>query len=308
MKDLATYQYIGGEMTERDKLEVGSKFWNEGKWNNFIEPLLPKDCKEMTFVDVGCNRGLFLKLAKERGFERVIGVEPDPGAYKQALRGYEIINDRVENVVDKLPVADVTLLANVHYYIRLEDWREYLKKVKTNYFIIITTRRRPNFKYAAPDIESIRNDFAGWKEIGMISIPKDSTPHSRELYGICFKRPGVERVPIDTLDNGNAQQIGFLEEIDRGVDPLQTTYYRRLRSYRKRTGSKQEIWSKERLINYMHERVELYEDVKKNGLKEALIVRKDNRITDGNHRCEIRKHLGHKTILIKYEGSNNLHK
>lgn len=307
MKPFSTYQYIGGEMTERDKQEVGSRFWNEGKWNNFVKPLLPKDCKEMTFVDVGCNRGLFLKLAKEHGFERVIGVEPDMGAYENALKGYEIINDRIENVVDELPVADITLMANTHYYILVDDWVEYLKKAKTNYLIIVTAKRKLNPKYAASDLEGIRSDFRDWKEVGTASIPKDGTPHSRELCGICFKRPFMRRVLISELDNGNAQQIGFLEEIDRGADPLKTTYYRRLRSYRKRTGSRQKVWSRQRLIDYMRERVELYKDMKKNGLQEAIVVGKNNRITDGNHRCEIRKHLGYKTILIRYERGSNLY-
>ena len=65
MKDFKTYQYLKGEpMTNRDKTEKDSKFWNEGKWKNFIEPLLPKDCRDMTFVDVGCNAGLFLKISR----------------------------------------------------------------------------------------------------------------------------------------------------------------------------------------------------------------------------------------------------
>ena len=71
MKSFSNYQYTGGEMNERDKQEVRSKFWNEGKWNNFIKPFLPKDCGEMTFIDIGCNAGLFLKMAKEFGFKRV---------------------------------------------------------------------------------------------------------------------------------------------------------------------------------------------------------------------------------------------
>lgn len=55
-------------MTERDKKEVGSKFWNQGKWDNFVLPFIEDDCKDMTLVDVGCNAGLFLKLAKDKGF------------------------------------------------------------------------------------------------------------------------------------------------------------------------------------------------------------------------------------------------
>lgn len=110
----------------------------------------------------------------------------------------------------------------------------------------------------------------------------------------------VESVPIDSLKNGNDQQREFLEELDAGVNPFKTGYYRRLRDYRQRTGSGQQTWTKEKLTEYMHERVALYEDIKKNGMREPLKVRrKDDRIMDGNHRHAIWKHLGHKTILVK---------
>ena len=60
MKQFSNYQYIDGEMSERDKKEEGSKFWNKGKFDNFVKPFLPEDCKNMTFIDMGCNAGVFL--------------------------------------------------------------------------------------------------------------------------------------------------------------------------------------------------------------------------------------------------------
>ena len=110
------------------------------------------------------------------------------------------------------------------------------------------------------------------------------------------------RLPVDALDNGNAQQREFLEQLDEGVHPLKTNYYKRLKHYRDRTTSNQQIWSKEKLIEYMYERVALYEDVKENGMKEPIIVdKKNNRIEDGNHRHDILRHLGHKEIEVTYK-------
>ena len=117
---------------------------------------------------------------------------------------------------------------------------------------------------------------------------------------MCFKSPAIERVSIDSLDNGNGQQRGFLGELDQGIDVFQTRYCKRLQSYRGRTTSGQQKWTKNELTKYMHERVALYEDIKYNGVYEPLIVRaKDNRIIDGNHRHDILRHLGYKTILVQ---------
>ena len=308
MKPFEKYQYTGGEMSKRDKEEVGSKFWNEGKWENFVVPFLPRNCKGKTLIDMGCNIGLFLKLAKDEGFDKVIGVDSNKGAMEGALvyrkdnlRTYDIHHLSMENSLDKLPVAHFTIMANVHYYFTVADWLEYINRLKekTLYFIIVTAEKKPNLKYAPSDVQGIRKDLKDWEEIGIIDIPKDNTPHSRHLTGLCFKSNIIHSVAVDGLDNGNYQQRGFLEELDRGVNPIKTNYYKRLKDYRKRIGSKQQIWLDDKLIKYMEERVALYEDIKKNGMKEAITVSKDNRITDGNHRHEIVKQLRYRSILIK---------
>ena len=111
----------------------------------------------------------------------------------------------------------------------------------------------------------------------------------------------IEEVSINSLDNGNNQQRDFLKQIDAGVPILETNYYRRLKSYRQRTGSKQQIWSAEKLLTFMIERIDLYLSIKLKGMLLPIIVGKQNRITDGNHRHDIMKHLGHRTIKIRRE-------
>lgn len=308
MKNFNTYQYLEGEpMTERDKQEVGSKFWNEGKWDNFIAPFLPEDCKDMTLVDMGCNAGLFLKLAEGKGFSKVIGIDGDQKAVERGLAyrdrtggKYEIRHQNIEECIDKLPVADYTVLANAHYYFKLNDWLEYIEKLKdkTAYCIIVTAKKKPVMGAVASDIEGIRGYFKNWKDVGFADVSLDNDPSPRRLWGLCFKS-NLERVPIDTLYNGNGQQRGFLEELDQGKDVFDTQYYKRLKRYRKSTTFRQKIWTDQRLVDYMNERRALYDSIKTDGLAKAIGVGKNNRITDGNHRHEIMKHLGHKTILIK---------
>lgn len=312
MKEFSVYQYVDGEpMTERDEKEIGSKFWNKGKWDNFVEPFLPSDCRERVFVDMGCNAGLFLEQAEKRGFERVVGVDSNHQAIQRAIRyknriggNYELLQRDIENVIDQLPASDVTVLANTHYYFKKEDWIKYLTRLKekTTRCIIVTADKKPNDKYAPSDIEGIRESFKDWNEPYSVLEPRlEGDPYPRRLWGLCFDS-GVERVPIESLDNGNAQQRDFLEELADGIPVLKTHYYKRLADYRKRTGSKQEMWSDEKLVSYMMDRKDLFFDILKNDMKEPIIAKKTNRrIIDGNHRHEIERFLGHNTILVRWE-------
>ena len=115
---------------------VNSKFWNEGKWDNFIAPLLPDDCTDQTFVEMGCNAGLFLKLAEDRGYRHMVGVEKDKTPVSEGLRyrdeigyHYKIIKrtlggkfgDHGDFDIDELPIADVTVMSTFHYYIEINS-------------------------------------------------------------------------------------------------------------------------------------------------------------------------------------------
>ena len=61
-----------------------SRFYNRGKWDNFIAPLLPRDASGLSLVELGCNAGLLLLFAAEHGFSRVTGVEGDDEWFRQA--------------------------------------------------------------------------------------------------------------------------------------------------------------------------------------------------------------------------------
>jgi hypothetical protein len=301
MKDFATYQHVEGEpMNERDKMEVGSKFWNEGKWENYVAPFLPEDCSGMTFVDMGCNAGLFLKLAEDRGFSKVIGVDSNTAAVKRALRyrrrvdgKFKIIYREMERAT--LPMADYTVLANAHYYFPINDWLDYVDKLgtRTRYVIIVTAEKREKLSKASATLEDIRSYFRTWEEVGFIDeLPLEGDPFPRRLWGLCFKSRHIDRVPIDSLDSGNHVQDKFYKELDGGVAPRDTKYGRILAKYRK-------AWPEGRLDKFLSDKVELYNDIKKNGLQRPIIITANNRIADGNHRCQMLKHLGEKTVLVR---------
>jgi len=307
MKKFGVYQWVEGvPMTERDKQEIGSKFWNEGKWENYVLPFIEKDVKDMTFIDVGCNAGIFLREAKNVGFRRVIGIESDRDAFARALNyreriggHYEIYSWPMEPSINKLPVADYTILANVHYYFLIDKWLNYLDALisRTRYCIIVTAdKKKRNFSPRA-DLESLRQYFKLWQEVGSINnVPLEDDPYPRKLYGICFKSPLIEREQIDKINLGNKLQIGFYKELDKGIKPTETEYYKKLVKYRK---NKEDRWPKERIINFVEQKAKLFKDVKETGIMDPLLVNSENRIVDGNHRGRMIKYLGFNTALVR---------
>ena len=303
VKSFETYQQIPGEpMTRRDKQEVGSKFWNQGKWDNFVLPFISDDCEDMTLVDVGCNAGLFLKLAKDKGFRTAIGIDANGEAvrrgvkYRDSIDGdYEIRLQQMEECIDKLPMSDYTILANVHYYFYIHNWLQYLDKLisKTRYCIIITSIKRDRICEASASTESLKRYFKQWKEPLIIPKPSlEGDPFPRHQWSLCFKSPLIERVQLDSLSYNNHIQDNFYKELDDGIDIRKTQYYIETKQYRRK-------WTEENVFKHIVSKKELYEDVKKNGLFQPLIIDDNNKILEGNHRCAIMKHLGYKTILIR---------
>jgi hypothetical protein len=306
MKQFSNYQYVEGEpMSERDKQEVGSKFWNEGKWKNFVVPFLPKNCSDMTLIDMGCNAGLFLKLAKDRGFKNAIGVDSNEQVVRRGLRycdsikaDYQIIKADMRICLDKLPVSDFTVLANSHYYFTIDSWLRYLDKLrnKNAHCIIVTAEKRVNNPKASANVDDIRDYFEDWVDLGMVEPSLEGDPYPRKLWGLCFKNTGLYRVDIDSLDIGNKVQGGFYKELDQGVHPYKTRYFRIMNPYRQ---NHPHNWSERRVKSFFKKLHLLWEDVKKNGLLNPVIVNKNDRIVDGNHRCQMMSELGYKSVLIR---------
>ncbi len=290
-------------MTDRDKREVGSKFWNEGKWANFVLPFLPENCSDLTLIDMGCNSGLFLKLAEDKGFGRVVGVDSNEEAVRRGLEWrdksgskYKILNLPMEKCIDELPISDYTIFANTHYYYTINDWLDHLDKLqyKTRYCIIVTAEKRHlNRCWASADITDVRRFFKTWDETGFIDeLPTTGDPMPRRLWGLCFRSPFIEKVPVESLDCGNHVQDGFYAELESGTDYHRTRYYRILKHYRK-------AWGVEKLDRWMEERIAVYRNLKENGLKRPVYVDSNNLILDGNHRYSMMKSLGYKEVFIR---------
>ena len=309
---------IGQNLKKKD-----SKFWNEGKWKNFIVPLLPSGHNDHTFVEVGCNAGLFLRLAKEKGYQRVFGVDSSRTACKEGVKyrdslglDYELLRRTVGGDFDfnEVPMADITVLSTVHYYFDMDAWLKYLDVLpyKTRYCLIVSRAlaRKEHWR-AGAEIEEIKNYFKGWSEVSGISdISSRGDMHPRDLWSLLFRSPALERRNLDELYIKN-QKLGtwhqdykemslrkneLAEEIAKNdkIVMEETSFYK------KWARRKHIEWSEQKLKDFVQNKIDLMFDVKNNGQKEPILVKMSGQICDGGHRVAILKALGHKSAIVRY--------
>ncbi|HUV84330.1 MAG TPA: hypothetical protein VMV86_01395 [Methanosarcinales archaeon] len=247
------------------KSRKNSKFCNEGKWYNFVAPLLPDDCSEMTFMEMGANAGMYLKLAQDKGFKQVIGMEADKEAYHMALNyvDCEMWNTKLDEHFDydTIPATDVTLLANFHYHIFMPVFLHYLNilRRKTKYVIVVTAGVKTSRHFPNTDLNSIREYFKLWEEVAAIDdVSKEGDPHPRDMQSILFKSE-LQRVSIPDITSALGRNGG--------------------RHYRV---AKQIVEKKEFPFT------------------NPLLLLKNGRIIDGSHRLATLEKNGHVSALVEY--------
>lgn len=321
-KPVRLYQNIGADFLCENPKRKDSKFWNEGKWRNFIAPLLLEDCKDQTFVEMGCNAGLFLNLAGERGFRNVVGVEKSRSTCEEALRyrdllghDYKIFHRTagVDFDLDEIPVADVTLLSTVHYYFDIDWWLKYLDRLrnKTRYCLVVSRplRRKQHWRPGG-ELPEVRSYFGDWEETGTVTdVPVGGDPHPRAgMFSVAFKS-GLQRRKLDDLYAKNekhgtwkqgyiemdAAKIKLAEEISRKdeIKMEETDYYKQW------VERKKGEWPDEKIHEFVGAKIDLMLDVKHNGLREPLIIKSSGQICDGGHRLAILRALGHESAIAR---------
>jgi SAM-dependent methyltransferase len=301
------YQNIGLDDQCVDPKRKHSKFWNEGKWENYIVPFLPSgvECRDQTFVDVGCNAGLFLKLARQRGFRDVIGVEEDKKACERAEAyrkdlglDYKILHRSIgkDFSFEELPVADFTLLSNVHYYWKIDAWLDYLDQLqyKTVHCLVITRhlKRRAHWR-ASGELDMVRNYFKDWEEMGAVyHVRAGRDPSPRVLWALLF-RSKLRRKKIADIRLGIREEEDDLPKMDLIEGNNLNPYFKALEA---RVGKK---WSAEQLAEFVQAKVDLIKSIKKHGMKKPVIVQLDNKLIDGEHRLLLLKELGYNSIITR---------
>ena len=165
-----------------------SKFCNEGKWENFIAPLLPEGD---VFIEYGSNAGMYLKLAREK-YGTVIGLERNANDCEVA-RTYlkdtdcQVIHRQIDEHIDDLPLADVTLLANFHYHQHIDEFRRLLDVLehRTCYALIVSVREPQRHWRAQAGVEDVLGYFRHWELAKQIPfVPASGDPHPRPMFSM----------------------------------------------------------------------------------------------------------------------------
>jgi len=323
LPDLYQHLEVAGKPFSKPRPDkASSRFWNEGKWESFVAPLLPDVCQGLTFVEMGSNAGLFLKIAKDVGFERVAGIEKNKTPVKEGLLfrdtigyDYQLLKRKLGSQfhekgtfdIDELPVADVTLMSTFHYYVDINAWLKYLDRLaaKSCRVIIIS---RPSLKdvhwRAGASYAAVSEYFSDWTEEGKIEgVPKEGDSKPRDLYSVVFKSPTIQRILIDDIDIRespndpmNIAMANLAQRVASGkpFDIFATDYYQR---WKERKSGK---WSDRTMRSFVQLKVSGMQSVVSDGLKDALIVeRGTNRLIDGGHRLAMLRALGHKSVIVR---------
>jgi len=325
------YQNIkipGKKLLYEDPKRKDSNFWNEGKWNNFIEPLLPKYCKNKTFVEIGSSAGLFLKMAEDKGFRHVIGIESHPARikeaelYKKSNGGkYKLLPKKMDRKFDfnQLPLAHVTLISNTHYYLSVINFSRVVDALRTRslYCIIVSAKARRIPGCARYDATSVRGYFRDWEERATLALLEaEGDPAPREtMYGILFKGALKE---YDTKELYAAWRKGNLETPfykNEALPDALDEFYKKVLSrkkfnvkdtayykyWEKRRPDQTEVWIRRKL----RQKATLAEHIRDNGMFSPIYLSETNwrydkgRLIDGQHRLCIAKQLGYKGIFVR---------
>ena len=309
----------GKELPAEYRNRKNSSFFNEGKWNNFILPLLPQNPKDRTFIEIGCNAGLYLKLATEYGFRNVIGVEMDKENCEAARQyrdahgmDYKILNRTVgvDFDFDELPVADVVLLSNMHYYIHMSEFMPFLDELfNKTIFCIVVSRRIRKIKHGYPlsGIEAIRTMFRDWEMVRTHQTSTqmlDKDPSPRNVHSLLF-RSRLQRQPISdytTRTQKYVKQQEFIDIVNSGEkvnleDTINWEYWRQRKQVEKK--KPQDKWTDEQIREHLQHRFGLVESIMQDGMREPILTHPSRICIDGGNRAQIIWLLGYDSIIVR---------
>ncbi len=306
-----------GTMTESSKWE---KFherddFGERKWNKLIAPyLVGKD----TFLEIGCNAGLYLTLAEKHGYEHIYGIESFDYFFEQCQFVLKQFNSKaivyyanaLDFDYDRFKKVDTVLLANTLYWIGYSDSGKYCD----NYALKIDKfMRRLSFL-------SKRIIIVGGEKVERIGGNLDITAPFISKYFNIVKQEVIytghrilnlivadsriteNEIDIDILIDKLCERGDYARDFIETFGKLIDGYFAHKKWMKEHGGEfKGKLASDDRVHSFCLNYMNLAKSIEEKGLLSPIEIFKSegNIEIDGWHRLLIMKALGHK--IIKYK-------
>ncbi len=306
--------YVAGTPTPAStRRKLKSSFYGRGKWDTFIAPLLPEIDEQSVFIEAGCNAGLHLIYAKQAGFGRVVGFEPDETYLRQAQ--YVVSAEKHDDIRlanmgvggpefdwEQLPCSDVTLLSCTTYFIdqaTLEAYVQELAHRTVRCIIVSRNKHRKNYTSKATP-EAIRSLFKSedWQEVGSVeSLPVAQDKQGKKLYSIAFESRYVRKVATQEIFEANRFHTSKVhtklarKAARKGIDGIAITKEDQKEAHK---GTRGRRLCRPRKVSI------LAADMAANGQKTPITIRtEDSKIIRGNHRTIIAEYLGFQGLFVE---------
>ena len=259
-------------------------------------------------------------MATNAGFKDVIGVDSSRSMMKQQAEPYRASNNGIYKLVtqqvgrdfelDQLPLADVVLMSNMHYYLPVPVMSKIVDELKSHslYCIVVSARAKRRSGNALWDINSVRGYFRDWQEVKVIDdlyVGNDVCPRE-QMYSILFKG-NLSVVDVDAIYDAWWEAAKSQGHRSHHLAPAMTDFFSKVlsgKSFDYEDTLYYQYWVDRRpnkplewVRNLLEYKEDLAKDIQQNGIKVPIYYVEDGHLRDGIHRLCIAKLLGHKHTL-----------
>ncbi len=266
--------------------------YHEWRWKELVGPLIPKDGKDRSLLDLGCNAGFYMQKAEKLGY-RTLGVEKDQNYLSQAPEHLKIIKADINYY--KPGCNFLTLAACVHYHQSDEQVEGLFHNMLYSTVYLLAMGRHKGRVKSRPDRNHLMRKLRGWKLI--------DSREAKAFYTVLVKNPRYAELNVEGLYIMTKEYVSKIKGFVDFVPSFEDFVRRALDDINfNPVDSKFMEYLKHRRFKYPLGRCWIYkvmiEELKNRGIHTALQVQ-NNRIKDGYHRLIILRELGVKRVVCR---------